>query len=104
MLEARVSLVPDYLIPAENEKAIEHLELNFRYSLTSRDTQAQQLPPEPKIDRYSMGQHEAAGSCRLQLGKPTLLASLSELSAANANDAEATPELLLIVRVTQLED
>lgn len=104
MLEAKVSLVPTYLMPTGDGKAIEQLELNFHSSLTSRDTQAQQLPPEAKIDRYSMGQHEAAGSCRLQLGKPTLVASLSELSSANTNDAEATPELLLIIRVTRLED
>ena len=82
----------------------ERLELSFRSAITNRSDKGQEWPADGHIDRYSMGKHVAQGACQIQLGKPTLIASLTELSSATDNPAGQRPELLMVVRVTKSEN
>lgn len=104
VLEAKLSPVPDYLAAEGDAANAERLELSFRSAITQRGDKGQEWPAGEKIDRYSMGKHVAEGACQIQLGKPTLIASLTELSSATDNAAGQTPELLMVVRVTRSEN
>ncbi len=104
LLEARLSPVPDYLATVGDGTNAETLELSFRSAITNRSDKGQEWPADGQIDRYSMGKHVAQGACQIQLGKPTLIASLTELSSATENAAGQTPELMMVVRVTRSEN
>ena len=104
MLEARVTSVPDYLIPEVDGKKSEQIELNFRSQVTGPDAHVQDRSTIEKIDRYELGEHTAAGSCRIRIGIPTLIASLTQLSDQEPDTTEIPPELQLVVRVTRIAD
>ena len=104
VLEAKLSPVPDYLATVGDGANAERLELSFRSAITNRGDKGQEWPTDGQIDRYSMGKHVAEGACQIQLGKPTLIASLTELSSATENAAGQTPELMMVVRVTRSEN
>ena len=80
MLEARVTSIPDYLISEVDGGKSEQAELNFRSQVTSPDAHVQDRSSIEKIDRYALGEHSAAGSCRIRMGTPTLISSLTQLS------------------------
>ncbi len=104
VLEARLSAVPEYLIGRGDAANSETLELTYRSAITNRSEKGTEWPAYGQIDRYSMGRHVAEGGCRIRLGKPTLIASLTELSSASDNPAGHTPEMLMVVRVTRSEN
>jgi len=104
MLEARVTSVPDYLISELDGKKSEQAELNFRSQVTNPDAHVQDRSSIEKIDRYELGEHTAAGSCRILIGTPTLISSLTQLSHQELNGTAIPPELQLVVRVTRIAD
>ena len=104
MLEARVTSVPDYLASEVDGEKSEQVELNFRSHVTNSDAQIQERSVIEKIDRYELGEHRAAGSCRVLVGTPTLIGSLTQLSNQEPRDTEIPPELHLVVRVTRIAD
>ena len=102
MLEARVTSVPDYLIPEVDGKKSDQIALNFRSQVTGSDAHVQDRSTIEKIDRYELGEHTAAGSCRIRIGIPTLIASLTQLSDQEPDATEIPPELQLVMRVTRV--
>ena len=104
MLEARVTSVPDYLISEVDGEKSEQAELNFRSQVTSPDAHVQDRSSIEKIDRYELGEHTAAGSCRIRIGTPTLITSLTQLSNQIPDATEIPPELQLVVLVTRTAD
>ena len=104
MLEARVTSVPDYLIPEVDGKKSDQIDLNFRSQVTSPDAHVQDRATIEKIDRYELGEHTAAGSCRIRIGTPTLITSLTQLSDQEPDATEIPPELQLVVWVTRIAD
>ncbi|MEJ7594103.1 MAG: hypothetical protein WKF77_21400, partial [Planctomycetaceae bacterium] len=103
-LEARVTSVPDYLVSKVDGEKSEQVELNFRSQVTNSDAHIQERSEIEKIDRYDLGEHRAAGSCRIRIGTPTLISSLTQLSNQETRDTEIPPELHLVVRVTRIAD
>ncbi|MBC7965040.1 MAG: hypothetical protein H7Z17_03860 [Fuerstia sp.] len=104
MLEARVTTVPDFLISEVDGKKSDQVELNFRSQVTGSDAHVQDRSTIEKIDRYELGEHIAAGSCRIRIGTPRLIASLTRLSNQERHDTSIPPELNLVVRVTRLAE
>jgi hypothetical protein len=104
MLEARVSTVPDYLSAEADGKKSDEVELNFRSQVTGPDAHVQDRSTIEKIDRYELGEHTAAGSCRIRIGTPRLIASLTQLSNQERHDTTIPPELNLVVRVTRFAE
>ncbi len=104
MLEARVTTVPDYLIAEVDGKKSDQVELNFRSQVTGPDAHVQDRSTIEKIDRYELGEHTAAGSCRIRIGTPRLIASLTQLSNQERHDTLIPPELNLVIRVTRLAE
>ena len=104
MLEARVISVPDYLISEVDGKESGQVELNFRSQVTSPDAHVEDRSSIEKIDRYELGEHTAAGSSRILIGTPTLIASLTQLSHQEPDATEIPPELQLVVRVTRIAE
>lgn len=104
MLEARLTVVPEFQRePSDHDENVV-LDLNFRSSITNRDSRGGEWPEGGKIDRYSMGTHVAEGSCRLRPDRAVLAASLSELASPGATAGGETPELLMVVRVTRVKE
>jgi len=104
MLEARVTSVPDFLSTTADKKSAQQVELSFRSVVTSPDAQIQERATFEKVDRYVLGEHSAAGNCRLRVETPTLLGSLTQLSKQEENTSEVPPVLQLVVRVTRTEE
>lgn len=104
MLEARVTSVPDYLISEVDGKKTEQVEVDFRSQVTSPDAHIQDRSSIEKIDRYELGEHTAAGSCRIRIGTTTLISSLTQLPNQESNATGIPPELQLVVRVTRIAD
>lgn len=99
MLEAKVQTVPDYAV-AKDDKSSEQVDLTFRTFVTSRDDKGQDAANVGKIDRYSLAKEAAEGTCRIQLGRPTLVSSLSERTSAKSS----TSELQLIMLLTRIDE
>ncbi len=104
MLEARVTSVPDYLTAATDAKKLETVELNFRTRITEPDAQIQERATFEKVDRYVVAEHGAAGCCRIRVGTPTLIGSLTQMSKHEEHASEAPPELQLVVCITRTEE
>lgn len=104
MLEARVTSVPDYLKSEAGGEKSDQAELNFRSQVTSPDAHVQDRSSIEKIDRCELGEHTAASSCRIRIGTPTLIASLTHLANLGLNATEIPPELQLVVRVTRIAE
>ena len=102
MLEVRVTSVPDHLISEVDGKKSDQIDLNFRSQVTSPDAHIQDRSTIEKIDRYELGEHTAAGSCRIRIGTPTLITSLTQLSDQEPDATEIPPELQLVMRVTRV--
>lgn len=99
MLEAKVQTVPDYAV-AKDDKSSEHVDLTFRTFVTSRDDKGHDAANAGKIDRYSLAKEAAEGTCRIQLGRPTLVSSLSERTSAKSSSSE----LQLIMLLTRIDE
>lgn len=104
VLETRVTSVPDFLSTTADQKKGSQVEFNYASRVTSPDAQIQERATFEKVDRYVLGEHSAAGSCRLSLGTPTLVESLTQLSKQEEQATEVPPELRLVVRVTRTEE
>ncbi len=104
MLEARVTSVPDFLSTTVDKKNAQQVELSFQSMVTSPDAQIQERATFEKVDRYVLGEHSNSGACRLRLGTPTLLGSLTQLSKQEEHTSEVPPVLQLVVRVTRTEE
>ena len=104
MLEARVTVVPDYLTATMDAKKSETVELNFKTRITGPDAQIQERTTFEKVDRYVVAEHGAAGSCRIRVGTPTLIGSLTQLSKHEVHASEAPPELQLVVCITRTDE
>ncbi len=104
MLEARVTSVPDFLSTTVDKKNAQQVELSFQSMVTSPDAQIQERATFEKVDRYVLGEHSNSGACRLRLGTPTLLGSLTQLSKQEEQTSEVPPVLQLVVRVTRTEE
>jgi hypothetical protein len=72
--------------------------------VTSPDAHVQDRSSIEKIDRYELGEHTAAGSCRVRIGTPMLIGSLTQLSNQESDANEIPAELQLVVRVTRIAE
>ena len=99
MLEATVQAVPEYSV-AKDAKPFDQVNVTFRTFVTSRDDKGQDAANAGKIDRYSLAKEAAEGTCRLQVGRPTLVSSLSERTSAKSSSSE----LQLIMLVTRVDE
>ena len=104
MLEARITSVPDFLANAADEKKAQQVELSFRSLVSGPDAQIQERATFEKVDRYVVAEHSAAGSCRIRVGRPTLIGSLTQMSKHEEHASEAPPELQLVVCITRTEE
>ena len=104
VLEARVTPIPDYLKLTSDERESESVDLSFRTQVTGDDANIQERSTIEKIDRYQVGEHTAAGTCRIRIGDPTIVASLTQISNQQENSSESPSELQLVVRVTRIDD
>ena len=104
MLEARVTSVPDFLTSPTDAKKLETVELNFKTRITEPDAQIQERATFEKVDRYVLAEHSAAGCCRIRVGTPTLIGSLTQVSKREEHASEAPPELQLVVCITRTEE
>ncbi len=103
ILQARISSLPGSPSAVEKTDTVEQLDLNFGSQITGRDAKIQDWDQAGKIDRYILGKDNAEGFCRLKIGKPTLVASLTQLSDFT-DDADGLSELQLVVRITRVDD
>ena len=103
-LEARVTPVPDFLKLTSDEQESESVDLSFRTQVTGNDAHIQERSTIEKIDRYEVGEHTAAGTCRIRIGDPTIVASLTQISIQQENSSESPSELQLVVRVTRIDE
>ena len=103
MLETRILSVPGYLRPAPDVQESESVEFSFRSRVTEPDAQIQERTTFEKVDRYVLAEHGAAGACRIKLGTPTLVASLTQLSK-HEDQSNLPPEFQVIIRVTRTDD
>lgn len=94
MLEAQVQTVPEYAV-AKDDKSSDQVDLTFRTFVTSRDDKAQDAANAGKIDRYSLAKEAAEGTCRIHVGRPTLVSSLSERTSAKSSSSELQLIMLL---------
>ena len=99
MLEAKVQMVPDYAV-AKDAKSSDQVDVTFRTFVTSRDDKGQDASTIGKIDRYSLAKEAAEGTCRLHVGRPTLVSSLSERTSAKSS----SNELQLIMLLTRIDE
>ncbi|MFO1002502.1 MAG: hypothetical protein U0936_19400 [Planctomycetaceae bacterium] len=99
MLEAQVQTVPEYAV-AKGDKSSDQVDLTFRTFVTSRDDKAQDAANAGKIDRYSLAKEAAEGTCRIHVGRPTLVSSLSERTSAKSSSSE----LQLIMLLTRIDE
>ena len=99
MLEAKVQTVPEYAV-AKDAKPSDQVDVTFRTFVTSRDDKAQDTANAGKIDRYSLAKEAAEGTCRLHVGRPTLVSSLSERTSAKSSPNE----LQLIMLLTKIDE
>jgi hypothetical protein len=99
MLEATVQAVPEYSV-AKDAKPVDQVNVTFRTFVTSRDDKVQDAANAGKIDRYSLAKEAAEGTCRLQVGRPTLVSCLSERTSAKSSSSE----LQLIMLVTRVDE
>jgi len=103
-MEARITSVPDFLKPASDEKFSDSVDLNFRTKVTGNDAHIQERSTIEKIDRYELAEHTAEGCCRIPIGDPTLVASLTQMSKQQRNSSEVPSELQLVVRLTRITE
>ena len=99
MLEAKVQTVPEYAV-AKDAKPSDQVDVTFRTFVTSRDDKGLDAANTGKIDRYSLAKEAAEGTCRLHVGRPTLVSSLSERTSAKSSSSE----LQLIMLVTRVDE
>ena len=99
MLEATVQAVPEYSV-AKDAKPVDQVNVTFRTFVTSRDDKGQDAANTGKIDRYSLAKEAAEGTCRLHVGRPTLVSSLSERTSAKSS----SNELQLIMLLTRIDE
>jgi hypothetical protein len=99
MLEAKVQTVPEYAV-ANDAKPSDQVDVTFRTFVTSRDDKAHDTANAGKIDRYSLAKEAAEGTCRLHVGRPTLVSSLSERTSAKSSSSE----LQLIMLLTKIDE
>ncbi len=99
MLEANVQTVPDYAV-AKDAKPSAQVDVTFRTFVTSRDDKAQDAANAGKIDRYSLAKEAAEGTCRIHVGRPTLVSSLSE----RTSEKTSSSELQLIMLLTKMDE
>ena len=104
MLETRLTSIPDYMSSASDAKKSERVEISFRSLVTRPDAQIQERATFEKVDRYVLGEHGAAGACRVNVGTPTLVASLTQMSKLQEHESEVPPELQLVIRVTRVNE
>lgn len=100
MLEARISSLPVHKSADSTPGGEEVVDLSFSSMSTNRDLKIEFCDAAGKIDRYRIGRHRAEGSCRLPLGQPTVVASLTQLFETDRN-MNSESELQLIVCVTR---
>ena len=91
--------VPEYVV-AKDAKPSEQADVTFRTFVTSRDDKGQDVANAGKIDRYSLAKEAAEGTCRLYVGRPTLVSSLSERTSAKSSSSE----LQLIMLLTRIDE
>lgn len=103
ILQARISSLPGSPSAGEKSDAVEQLDLNFGSQVTGRDTKVQDWDQAGKIDRFVLGRHNAEGFCRVKIGRPTLIASLTSLSEFS-DDVDGSSELQLVVRITRVDE
>ncbi|HRA88295.1 MAG TPA: hypothetical protein PK992_09500 [Planctomycetaceae bacterium] len=103
ILQARISSLPGSPSAGEKSDAVEQLDLNFGSQVTGRDAKIQDWDQAGKIDRFVLGRHNAEGSCRVKIGRPTLIASLTRLSEFS-DDIDGSSELQLVVRITRVDE
>ena len=99
MLEAKVRTVSEYVI-AKDARSSDQADVTFRTFVTSRDDKGQDTTNVGKIDRYSLAKEAAEGTCRLRVGRPTLVSSLSERTSAKSSSTE----LQLIMLLTRTDE
>ena len=99
MLEAKVQTVPEYVI-AKDAKPSDQVDVTFRTFVTSRDDKGQDTANAGKIDRYSLAKDAAEGPCRIHVGRPTLVSSLSE----RTSEKSSSTELQLIMLLTRIDE
>jgi hypothetical protein len=99
MLEATVQAVPEYSV-AKDGKSTDQADVTFRTFVTSRDDKGQDAANAGKIDRYSLAKEAAEGTCRLRVGRPTLVSSLSE----RTSEKSSSSELQLIMLLTGIDE
>lgn len=99
MLEAKVQTVPEYVI-AKDAKPSDQVDVTFRTFVTSRDDKGQDTANAGKIDRYSLAKDAAEGTCRIHVGRPTLVSSLSE----RTSEKSSSTELQLIMLLTRIDE
>lgn len=104
MLETRLTSIPEYMLSASDTKNSEQVEMSFRSQVTSSDVQIQERATFEKVDRYVLGEHGVAGACRINVGTPTLVASLTQMSKQEKQESETPPELQLVIRVTRVNE
>jgi hypothetical protein len=91
--------VPEYAV-ANDAKPSDQVDVTFRTFVTSRDDKAHDTANAGKIDRYSLAKEAAEGTCRLHVGRPTLVSSLSERTSAKSSPNE----LQLIMLLTKIDE
>lgn len=99
MLEAKVQTVSDYVV-TKDSKLSDQVDVTFRTFVTSRDDKGQDTANAGKIDRYSLAKEAAEGTCRIQVGRPTLVSSLSE----RTSEKSSSTELQLIMQLTRVDE
>jgi hypothetical protein len=99
MLEATVQAVPEYAV-AKDGKSTDQADVTFRTFVTSRDDKGLDTANAGKIDRYSLAKEAAEGTCRLHVGRPTLVSSLSERTSEKSSPSE----LQLIMLLTRIDE
>ncbi|RLS79997.1 MAG: hypothetical protein DWI00_01345 [Planctomycetota bacterium] len=99
MLEAKVQTVPEYAV-AKDAKPSEKVDITFRTFVTSRDDKGQDTANAGKIDRYSLAKDAAEGTCRIHVGHPTPVSSLSKRTSENSSSTE----LQLIMLLTRIDE
>jgi hypothetical protein len=99
MLEAKVQTVPEYVI-AKDAQPSDQVDVTFRTFVTSRDDKGQDRANAGKIDRYSLAKDAAEGTCRIHVGRPTLVSSLSE----RTSEKSSSTELQLIMLLTRIDE
>lgn len=94
VFEAQVQMVPDYAA-AKAPGPSDQVDVTYRTYVTSRDDKGEDTANAGKIDRYSLAEEAAEGTCRIYVGRPALVSSLSQRTSQKTSSTELQLIMLL---------